>query len=279
MTYQICEVLNATNCDTANVTVVVTAATIVATDDDFSASPVNGLAGGNTATVFTNDTLNGAPFVPADVTPSITATGGLTGVTINASGTLTVPAGTPAATYTVTYQICEVLNATNCDTANVTVVVNAATIVANDDDFSASPVNGLAGGNTATVFTNDTLNGAPFVPADVTPSITATGGLTGVTINASGTLTVPAGTPAATYTVTYQICEVLNATNCDTANVTVVVNAAAIVANDDDFSASPVNGLAGGTTATVFTNDTLNGAAFAPADVTPTITAMVASRA
>ena len=272
VTYQICEVLNATNCDTANVTVVVTAATIVATDDDFSASPVNGLAGGNTSTVFTNDTLNGAPFLPADVTPSITATGGLIGVTINASGTVTVPAGTPAATYTVTYQICEVLNATNCDTANVTVVVTAATIVATDDDFSASPVNGLAGGNTATVFTNDTLNGAGFAPAAVTPSITAAGGLTGVTINASGTLTIPAATPAATYTVTYQICEVLNATNCDTANVTVVVNAAAIVANDDDFSASPVNGLVGGNTATVFTNDTLNGAAFAPADVTPTIT-------
>ena len=272
VTYQICEVLNASNCDTANVTVVVTAATIVATDDDFSASPVNGLAGGDTPTVFTNDTLNGVPFAPADVTPSITATGGLTGVTINASGTLTVPAGIAAATYTVTYQICEVLNATNCDTANVTVVVNAATIVATDDDFSASPVNGLSGGNTPTVFTNDTLNGAPFVPTDVTPSISATGGLIGVTINASGTLTIPAATPAATYTVTYQICEVLNATNCDTANVTVVVNAAAIVANDDDFSAAPVNGVSGGTTATVFTNDTLNGAAFAPADVTPTIT-------
>ena len=94
MTYQICEVLNATNCDTADVIVVVTAATIDAVDDDFSASPVNGLAGGNTPTVFTNDTLNGAVFAPAAVTPSITATGGLTGVTINASGTVTVPAGT-----------------------------------------------------------------------------------------------------------------------------------------------------------------------------------------
>ncbi len=116
------------------------------------------------------------------MTPSITVTGGLTGVTINASGTLTVPAGTLAATYTVTYQICELLNPTNCDTANVTVVVTAAAIVANDDDFSASPVNGLAGGTTATVFTNDTLNGAAFIPAAVNPTITAIGGLTGVTI-------------------------------------------------------------------------------------------------
>ena len=270
--YQICETANLTNCDTANVTVVVTAATIVAVDDDFSASPVNGLTGGNTATVYTNDTLNGAAFAPAAVTPSITVTGGLTGITINGSGMLTIPAGTPAATYTVTYQICEVLNAINCDTANVIVVVTAATIVANDDDFSASPVNGLPGGNTPTVFTNDTLNGVAFAPAAVTPSITATGGLTGVTINAGGMLVIPAGTPAATYTVNYQICEVLNPANCDTANVIVVVNAATIIANDDDFSASPISGFAGGTTATVFTNDILNGSPFIPADVTPTIT-------
>ena len=58
-------------------------------------------------------------------------------------------------------------------------MVSAATIDAVDDDFSASPVNGLAGGNTATVFSNDTLNGAPFVPADVTSSITVNGGITG----------------------------------------------------------------------------------------------------
>ena len=196
---------------------------IDAVDDDFTASPVNGLAGGNTPTVFTNDTLNGAAFAAAAVTPSITANGGIAGLVINADGTLTIPAATPAATYTVTYQICEIAIPTNCDTADVTVVVTAATIGAVDDDFSAAPVNGVSGGTTATVFTNDTLNGAAFVPAAVTPSIAANGGLTGVTINGSGTLSIPAGTAPATYVVTYQICETLNLTNCDTANATVVV--------------------------------------------------------
>ncbi|MBK9927921.1 MAG: sortase [Anaerolineales bacterium] len=121
----------------------------------------------------------------------------------------------------MTYQICEVLNATNCDTADVTIQVDPAVIVANDDDYSATPVNGLTGGTTATVYSNDTLNGAAFANGDVTPSITADGGLTGVGINADGTLSVPAGTAAGTYTVTYQICEVLNATNCDTATATI----------------------------------------------------------
>jgi len=272
-TYQICEVANPTNCDTATVEVTIAAATIVAADDDFSAAPINGLTGGSTATVFTNDTLNGVAFATSDVTPSITADGGLTGVAITASGTLTIPASTPAGSYTVTYQICEVLNPSNCDTATVSITVAAATIVANDDDFSATPVNGLAGGSTATVFSNDTLNGAAFADAAVSPSITADGGLTGVAITASGTLTIPANTPAGSYAVTYQICEVANPTNCDTASVSITVTAAAIVATDDDFSATPINGLTGGSTATVFANDTLNGVAFATSDVTPSITA------
>ena len=275
VTYQICEVLNPANCDTANVTVVVVAPVIDAIADDFSATPINGGSGGATATVYTNDTLNGAAFAPAAVTPSITANGGIAGLTINpADGTLSIPAGTAAATYTVTYQICEVLNPANCDTANVTVVVVAPVIDAIADDFSATPINGGSGGATATVYTNDTLNGAAFAPAAVTPSITANGGIAGLTINpADGTLSIPAGTAAATYTVTYQICEVLNPANCDTANVTVVVVAPVIDAIADDFSATPINGGSGGATATVYTNDTLNGAAFAPAAVTPSITA------
>ena len=136
--------------------------------------------------------------------------GAVSAFKINADGTLTVPAGTAAGNYTVTYEICEVLNPANCDTAEVDLVIAAAAIVATDDDFTGTPVNGLAGGDTATVFTNDTLNGVAFANGDVTASITIDGGLTGVSINADGTLTIPAGTAAGNYTVTYEICEVLN---------------------------------------------------------------------
>ncbi|QPC81940.1 DUF11 domain-containing protein [Phototrophicus methaneseepsis] len=272
VSYQICQALNATNCDTADVTIVVSAAAIVANDDDFSGTPIASSAGGNTATVYTNDMLNGAAFATTDVTPSITADGGLTGVSINADGTITVPAGTPANTYTVSYQICEVLNPTNCDPANVTIVVAANPIVANNDDFSTTPITSGAGGNTSTVYTNDTLNGVAFATSDVTASITADGGLTGVSINADGTITVPPGTPPNSYTVTYEICEAANPTNCDTADVTIVVASNSIVANNDDFSATPITSGAGGNTPTVYTNDTLNGVAFATTDVTASIT-------
>ncbi|NHM08404.1 hypothetical protein G4D82_14360, partial [Flavobacterium sp. CYK-4] len=54
------------------------------------------------------------------------------GVTLSGTDVL-VAAGTPAGTYTLTYQICEILNPSNCDTAIVTVTVSAASIIANDD--------------------------------------------------------------------------------------------------------------------------------------------------
>jgi hypothetical protein len=141
-----------------------------------------------------------------------------------------VAPNTPAGTYTVTYQICEQLNPTNCDTATATVTVGAPAIDAADDDFTATSINGGSGGTTAgNVLTNDTLNGAPVMLSTVTLSQLATSH-PNVTLNAAGTIAVAAGTPAGTNTVTYQICDSINDTNnCDTAGalVSVVVPPAA----------------------------------------------------
>jgi len=206
---------------------------IDAVNDDFSATPIASVLGGNTATVFTNDTLNNAAFASGAVVPTIILDGGLTGVTINADGTLTVPANTPPNTYTVTYQICEAVNLGNCDTAEAIVVVNNS-INAVDDDFSTNIINEVTGGVTPSVFANDTLNANSFVDADVIPSIVINGGITGLTINPDGSLNVPPNTPAATYNVTYQICDVANPTVCDTAVaiVEVVANLATVTVND-----------------------------------------------
>ncbi|MBL1405874.1 MAG: hypothetical protein COC00_007815, partial [Rhizobiales bacterium] len=233
ITYSICEIASPANCDTANASITIDAAPIDAVDDDFSGAPINGFTGGVTPTVFTNDTLNGSAFAPTLVTPSIVADGGLTGVAINTDGTLNIPAGFVAGNYSVDYQICEVLNSTNCDTATASVTVGTAPIDAVDDDFSGAPINGFTGGVTPTVFTNDTLNGSAFAPTLVTPSIVADGGLTGVTINTDGTLNIPTGFAAGNYPVQYQICEVLNPTNCSIAIANITMSLAPIVANDD----------------------------------------------
>ncbi|MCX6305261.1 MAG: T9SS type A sorting domain-containing protein, partial [Bacteroidetes bacterium] len=198
---------------------------IIANDDDASLSPVNGYTGGTAVNnVLDNDLLNGLPVNPLEVV--ITALNDPSdGVTLNtATGEVTVAPGTPAGTYYITYQICEILNPTNCDPALVTVVVSAAPIIANDDDASLSPVNGYTGGTAVNnVLDNDLLNGLPVNPLEVV--ITALSDPSdGVTLNtATGEVTVAPGTPAGTYYITYQICEILNPTNCDPALVTVVV--------------------------------------------------------
>ena len=50
-----------------------------------------------------------------------------------ATGAVNVAPGTPAGTYTLVYEICEILNPANCDTAMATVTVGAALIDAVDD--------------------------------------------------------------------------------------------------------------------------------------------------
>ena len=218
--YTICELLNPTNCATAVVTVVVEAALIEATDDSFPL--VNGGQGGTTATVITNDTLDGQPITlgtggNATLTPGTSPAAGLD---MNPDGTITIAPGTPAGTYQYPYTICEVLNPANCDTAIATVLVGAAVIDAVDDTFPS--VNGENGGNTASVLGNDTLGGAPVTTATVTLT-PGTSPNPGLLMNPDGTITIAPGTAAGTYTYPYTICEVLNPSNCDTANATVVV--------------------------------------------------------
>ncbi|WP_309640571.1 hypothetical protein, partial [Flavobacterium sp.] len=252
LNYQICEVLNPTNCDATTVKVIVNAAPIDAVND--IGTPINGATGGMAFTnVLVNDTLNGAAVIPNQVTTTfVSATN--PGITLSGTNVM-VAAGTPAGTYTLTYQICEKLNTTNCDTATVSVSVNAAAIIANDD--TGTTVNGFSGGTAFTnVLINDTLNGVAVVPSKVTTTFVSSTNA-GITLSGTNVL-VAAGTPAGSYTLTYKICEVLNPTNCDNANVTVTVSAATILANDD--TGVSVNGLTGGTSFTnVLVNDTLNG--------------------
>ena len=263
-------------CASATVTITVGANVIDAVDDDFSATPVDGVTGGLVpdSNVLTNDTLNGEPVNPEDIVLTSTPTGPLT---VNSDGTVSVAPNTGAGTYTIEYTICEVANPTNCDTGSVTVVVDpgANVIDAVDDDFSATPVDGVTGGLVpdSNVLTNDTLNGEPVNPEDIVLTSTPTGPLT---VNSDGTISVAPDTAPGMYTIDYTICEVANPENCDTATVLVEVamGANVIDAVDDDFRDVTVDGDAGGlvSDSNVLDNDTLNGEAVVPADVTITST-------
>ena len=265
LTYQICEVLNPTNCDTAVVSVTVVPPAIDAVND--SATNINGTTGAtNVVNVYTNDTLNGTAVVPSEVI--LTTTVPNPNLVLNPNGNVDVIPGTPAGTYTLTYQICEVLNPTNCDTAVVSVTVVPPAIDASND--SATNINGTTGAtNVVNVYTNDTLNGTAVVPSEVI--LTTTVPNPNLVLNPNGNVDVIPGTPAGTYTLTYQICEVLNPTNCDTAVVSVTVVPPAIDASND--SATNINGTTGATNVVnVYTNDTLNGTAVVPSEVILTTT-------
>ncbi|WP_310148833.1 Ig-like domain-containing protein [Luteimonas sp. 3794] len=248
------------------VTTGVTPYEIEANDDNYG--PVNGAEGDpSVGNMLDNDTLNGVPATPDAVTITVgTLPPGI--VADPATGVVGVEPGTPAGSYTFEYTICEILNPSNCDTATVTVVVEAAEIVANDDSYG--PVNGAEGDpSVGNVLDNDTLNGVPATPETVTITVgTLPPGI--VIDTTTGVVGVEPGTPAGSYTFEYTICEILNPSNCDTATVTVVVEAAEIVANDDSYG--PVNGAEGDpSVGNVLDNDTLNGVPATPDTVTITV--------
>jgi gliding motility-associated-like protein len=265
--YTICERINPTNCDRADVTILVIAPAIDAIDD--YPAEISGYTGGTTTlSVLDNDLLNGVILNPADVTlfPLVAPH---VGITMNANGTIAVAPGVPVGTYPYPYRICEVLNPTNCDIAMAFIKVVRAGIIANDD--TPDSINGKDGGKTPSVLDNDLLNGASVNPNEVklnpgTPSHP------GLTMHPDGTITIAPETPAGTYLYPYEICEVLNPSNCDNAVATIKVTAAVIDAIDDDYSVTDViYGRRGGTTAgSVLENDLLNGRLVLPREVTLT---------
>ncbi|QYS86955.1 hypothetical protein JJC03_02875 [Flavobacterium oreochromis] len=226
-------------------------------------APINGLAGGTTAPLTANDTLNGVNVTigtaPGNVkiTASTVPTG--SGLIVNPDGTVSIPANTPSGTYTVNYTICEINNPTNCSNVNSNILVSNPTIIAVTE--TTAPINGLAGGTTAPLTANDTLNGVNVTigtaPGNVkiTASTVPTG--SGLIVNPDGTVSIPANTPSGTYTINYTICEINNPTNCSNVNSNILVSNPTIIAVTE--TTAPINGLAGGTTAPLTANDTLNG--------------------
>ena len=195
-------------------------------------APVDGARGNPSAgNAYDNDVINGVVVDPTRVTGTVTTpatsiNGGPVPVMDPASGVVSVPAGTPAGTYTIGYRICETLNPDNCDDAVVSLTVVATTINAEDDAFV--PIRSGGGGTSPSVLGNDTLGGGPAQIGQVT---LVPGGSphAGLVMNPDGTVTIAAGTPPGTYRYPYTLCEVLNPTNCDTADAVVVVSGEALL--------------------------------------------------
>ncbi|EAQ02240.1 hypothetical protein OB2597_19196 [Pseudooceanicola batsensis HTCC2597] len=108
----------------------------------------------------------------------------------------------------------------------------STTVIADDDDYTSSPINTLAGGTAGEVYANDTINGLAATPAtaDLTvlsPATPPNAGDPVPYIDTSGLdegrVVVPSGVSAGVYTIEYEICDALNPTDCDRAQVLIAV--------------------------------------------------------
>ena len=237
----------------------ITLAHIKANTDSFTIA--NGANGGSsTITIFDNDKLGTQTATAATVSMTVTtpATGaaGSATPTLNADGTVTVPAGTKSGTYTIGYKICaDVVSITVCDNATITIVVGQASLSVVSETFTIS--NGANGGTTSSVLENDSYNGTTGLAGNASVTLTWTNVPAGVQTHTDGTITIPAGTRSGTYEVGYKLCENLNNNHCAVATATIVVGQASLSVVSETFTIS--NGANGGTTSSVLENDSYNG--------------------
>ncbi|PVX47887.1 putative repeat protein (TIGR01451 family)/gliding motility-associated-like protein [Flavobacterium sp. 103] len=247
MTYQICEKLNNTNCDTATVTVNIEGPTMTVSGEGIcindvpyfsytttanNFTPVNGLtltwtdSNNNVVATMTNLPLNGKVLWPGAIVDEngngtdwpgwllvdgkwIEGPDGFENLRPTASVTFTLnPSQTIVANYPPSDPFC---------TSRPTFKIDAV-------DDTAGPIDGINGAsNVLNVFTNDTLNTAAVNPADVTLTLVTPDATGYMTMNTDGSIDLKDGTPAGTYTLVYQICEIADNGNCDTATVTITV--------------------------------------------------------
>lgn len=129
--YQICDKLAPTVCDTATITIKVTASPIKANDDSYTGNRGSGGDQDVGNSYSENDTLDGAVFTPDRITGTVTSPAKSLGGDPRVpeldvgNGKVMIPSGTPAGDYVINYRICEKLNPLNCDDAVIRVSVKA----------------------------------------------------------------------------------------------------------------------------------------------------------
>ncbi|WP_310556422.1 gliding motility-associated C-terminal domain-containing protein, partial [Flavobacterium sp.] len=220
---------------------------VITDNDPITVTIVGQTVTEGTDVVFTVELSN--PSSVATVVDVVTTTGtaGTADYTVTTI-TVTIPAGQTSVTVNVPTTVDFLLELTENFTLNGTVTSgntsnttavgtgiildNPPTINAENDSVGLvdGSVGGVAGnvlddnGNGIDTSNGNSINIAEIVIRIVTPATPIVVNYPVPTIDlVTGDIVIPAGTPAGTYTIVYQICQVLNPSICDTATVTIVV--------------------------------------------------------
>ena len=245
--YTICQKDVPTNCDTAKVSFEVIEAHIFAKDDGVWEV---GTEGALTPSILNNDILGErVGIAPSEVDIQQTqgeAVVDKTLMVMNEDGRISVKKNIPEGTYTYHYTITEKANRANFSKAKV--IIKVVSFSAQDDEFNITN-DKTKEFKTESVLKNDELNKKKN-PSPVDDVILTKGEAkdaernptTALTMNEDGTITIAPNTPDGVYTYTYTICKKSAPTECKSAEA-VIKLLPALIANDDDFTANPINPL------------------------------------
>ncbi len=229
--------------------------------------PINYATGGTTVSVLNNDTMNNNTIITSLI--SLNAIQIPVGLTLNADGTITVDSNLAIGSYTLTYQICINSAPTICDTAIATINIVSSSFSLQNDFFNN--IDGLYGQTTTvSILNNDTYNGSAINLNNFTVvPLLNPNSIIGLTFNPNGTLAIAPQTPQGTYYANYKIYENANPSNFAIASITIQVP----YVNLDILGDGPfyINGITGGSTPSVFLNDTINGGPLLGSQVNTTL--------
>ena len=262
VTYKICAKANAGLCDTAKVRITITGGApryIEAIDDGVWEVGTQGEF--LTPSILDNDRLGSkVGLVSSDVL--IERTQGQPApdnhLVMNDDGRITVRRGIAIGTYIYYYTIIDRANSNQTSSAKA--IIKVVNFVAQQDEFEITNTKNTPK-NTPSIITNDEIDGrkSPVIGTDVTLT-PGTPSHPNLQMNPDGTITIAPNTPDGTYTYEYTICRVSAPGDCKTAKAIIELHPA-LEANDDDYSAHPVNPAQQPiVVGNVLDNDTLAGA-------------------
>ena len=262
VTYKICDKANPTVCDTATVKITIAGGTIrdieavddgvweVGTQGEFLTPSIldNDRIGSKIGLSASEVTIEKAQGQPAPDSHLV----------MNADGHITVKEGIAIGTYIYYYTIIDKSN--NNQTSSAKATIKVVSFVAQQDEYSMTNTKDREQ-KTSSVITNDEIDGKkpPVIGTDITLT-PGTPSHPNLHMNPDGTITISPNTPDGTYTYEYTICRVSAPDDCKTAKAIIELHPA-LEANDDDYSAHPVNPAQQPiVVGNVLDNDTLAGA-------------------